>query len=84
MYDPDIHIPVSLVLLELLMLYEDTGTQQRFNPVLSTLTDQLLSEENVSRYRLPVLHCSACYGGHPEVVVQNFLTFFMLLLLMAL
>jgi hypothetical protein len=37
MYDADIHIPVSPVLLELPMLYEDTGTHLRANPVLSAL-----------------------------------------------
>lgn len=46
------------------------------HPVLSALTDELSSEENVSRYCLSVLHCIACYGGHPEVVVPKLFYFF--------
>jgi hypothetical protein len=38
-YDTDIHIPVPSILLKFLTLYEDTGTHQQSDAVVSTFID---------------------------------------------
>jgi hypothetical protein len=74
MYDPKDHLPVSPVLLEFPMLFEDIGAHQRSYPNLSAVIDQL-SSGDVPGYSLQkgVLHCKARFDGRPKIAVPQLL-----------
>jgi hypothetical protein len=83
MYEGIEPLPVSPILLEFPMLYDDIGTHQRSDPALSSVIDRLSSGEDIPGYSLAkgILRCKACFDHRPKIVspqslIPSFFAFF--------
>jgi hypothetical protein len=65
--------PVSPILLEFPMLYDDIGVHQRSDPALSSVIDRLSSGEDILGYSLAkgILRCKARFDHRPKIVVPQ-------------
>jgi hypothetical protein len=73
MYEGIEPYPVSPILLEFPMLYDDIGAHQRSDPALSSVIDRLSSGEEIPGYSLDkgILRCKARFDRRPKIVVPQ-------------
>jgi hypothetical protein len=73
MYEGMEPLPVSPILVEFPMLYDDIGTHQRSDPALCSVIDRLSSGEDIREYSLAkgILQCKARFDRRPKIVAPQ-------------